>query len=315
MHHCLTIQEIIGIICSHLAPIVPSPVRRLSRQPEMKDLAAVARTCSAFQGPALDFMWRYSTLLNLLRSMPSDLWVVDEVREVSGEIKRYLDSLRPIHIADWDRVVSYARRIQHISSSDEDCNLSKIFSMISACFPLELFPDLRGLQWYHSGPQFQYIRLFLASSITSISFNATCAPALSLLSKLGQDHPMLKDVSIKSGEIKAVSAFSRHSTIPSSPKLRLAVSENGDMTRLFERVSRSSLTDLCLYQGSGPSDVLPGHSLRPFLSFTNLLSISLTLPVEIDLDNATISDLPPVALRSNVFNLLRGSVRVLQISR
>ncbi|KAJ7454327.1 hypothetical protein B0H11DRAFT_1819984 [Mycena galericulata] len=374
MHHCLTIQEIIGIICSHLAPIVPSPVRRSSRQPEMKDLACLARTCRAFQDPALDFLWRYSTFLNLLRCMGTDLWTVDEVTEWSGKIKCCLDSLRPIHIADWDRVVAYARRIHHISSSDNDCDLSKIFPMISICFPLELFRNLRGLHWYHSGPQFQYIHLFLTSDVTSISFNANCVSAVSL-------HPILKDVSIGYEETTPVSAFVRSLTsieslsvasldqgalehlcrlptltsfsltnlipltssglLPFSPsadiqpfrvlqKLRLTVTKNGDMTLLFERcnqlplklldisiwlpattaethnlltslsmsISRSSLTDLSLYQGYSslvPSNFpifsIQGQSLRPLLSFSNLLSINLTLLVEIDLDNATISDL------------------------
>ncbi|KAJ7454299.1 hypothetical protein B0H11DRAFT_262345 [Mycena galericulata] len=385
MHHCLSIQEIIGIICCHLAPVVPWPVRRSSRQPEMKDLAAVARTCSAFEGPALDFLWRYSTLLNLLRCMASDLWAVDEDREVPGKIKCYLDSLRPIQITDWDRVLAYSRRIQHISSDDEDCDLSKVFPMISVCFPLELFPNLRGLHWYHSGPQFQYIHLFLTSNITSISFNAKCAPALSFLSKLGRDHPMLKDVSIGCGETTPVSAFVRSLTsiesvsvdsldqgalqylcqlptltslglmdlIPFSPTadiqpfpvlqdLRLAVSENRDMTCFFERckqlplkslnlsiwlpataaethnlftllstsISRSSLTDLFLYQGSNgldPSDVpifsIQGQSIRPLLGFANLRSITLILLIEADFDNATISDLARAWPRIEQFEL------------
>ncbi|KAJ7454325.1 hypothetical protein B0H11DRAFT_1875330 [Mycena galericulata] len=337
----------------------------------MKDLAAVARTCRAFQGPALDFLWRYSTLLNLLRCMPSDLWAVDEVREVLT-IKYYLDSLRPIHITDWHRVVVYARRIQHISSSDEDCDLSKIFPMISVCFPLQLFPNLRGLHWYHSGPQFQYIHLFLASSITSISFNAaTYGPAeYSFLSKLGQDYPMLKDMLIQSGEIQPISDSMRTLTSiesisvrsvdqeafqhlcrlptltslfltllsPSLPllpsadirlfpvlrKLSLGVYESGDMTCLLERcdqtpltslniymerstaaethnlftslstsVSHTSLTHLSLFQNirSQPDIPIRGQSLHPLLSFTNLLSITLIMLVEIDLDNATISDL------------------------
>ncbi|KAJ7513260.1 hypothetical protein B0H11DRAFT_1949219 [Mycena galericulata] len=275
--------------------------------------------------------------------MPSDLWVVDEVREVSGGIKCYLDSLRPVHITDWDRVLPYTRRIEHISSDDEDCDMSKIFPMISVCFPLHLFPNLRE-----------------------------CAPALSFLSKLGQDYPLLKDVSIESGaeETTPVSAFVRSLTTtqslsvgsldqgalqhlsrlptltsliltslsPSLPflpsagihpfpvlrKLTLGVYKSGDMTCLLERcdqtpltsldlcmecstaaethdlftslstsISHTSLTHLSLFQNTRSRPVIPirAQSLRPLFSFTNLLSITLKLPVEIDLDNTTISDL------------------------
>lgn len=50
----------------------------------MMDLAIVARTCVAFHSPALDYLWRSATLINLLRCLPSDLVVVEELAVRSG---------------------------------------------------------------------------------------------------------------------------------------------------------------------------------------------------------------------------------------
>jgi hypothetical protein len=50
-------------------------------QPSLQDLAVLARMCSTFHIPALDHLWRSSDLVNLLRCMPTDVWVVNEVEE------------------------------------------------------------------------------------------------------------------------------------------------------------------------------------------------------------------------------------------
>ncbi|KAJ7848436.1 hypothetical protein B0H13DRAFT_73789 [Mycena leptocephala] len=82
MHHCLRIQEIGGLWCSHLEESestialrsYSTIVGKLWKRPALNDLAVVARTCRAFHDPALDALWRSSALVNLLRSMPSDLY-------------------------------------------------------------------------------------------------------------------------------------------------------------------------------------------------------------------------------------------------
>jgi hypothetical protein len=84
MHHCLRVQELLVLIFSHLD--MRDHSNSLSyvysdREHTLQDLAVLARTCSTFREPALDRLWMSSALLNLIRCMPGDLWLVDEVGE------------------------------------------------------------------------------------------------------------------------------------------------------------------------------------------------------------------------------------------
>lgn len=66
MHRCLQIYEILHIISSHLIQL------KLEAS-----LAALARTCKAIEGPALDCLWHdQETIYNILSCMPRDLFDV-----------------------------------------------------------------------------------------------------------------------------------------------------------------------------------------------------------------------------------------------
>lgn len=70
MHRCLTIPEMVQMVCSHLEP----------DEGDSPSLATLARTSSVFHGPALDRLWSYqNTIGNLLRCMPPDLFAFDSV--------------------------------------------------------------------------------------------------------------------------------------------------------------------------------------------------------------------------------------------
>ncbi|KAJ7204232.1 hypothetical protein C8J57DRAFT_1407356, partial [Mycena rebaudengoi] len=186
MHHCLRIQEIVGLWCSHLEESSTISLEAYStiageswKRPALKDLAVVARTCRAFHGPALDALWRSTALVNLLRCMPSDLsW------NVTCDM-------------DWDRVLIYAPRVHHLFSNSYDCDLSKVLP-VSACLPPRLFPHLQRLHWGHSDNDFRYIHLFLGPGITELSFTTVAIRS------------NLSAVSV--AEIKAVSVFLRSLT-------------------------------------------------------------------------------------------------------
>ncbi|KAJ7455840.1 hypothetical protein FB451DRAFT_1143740 [Mycena latifolia] len=225
MHHCLRIQEIVGLWCSHLEESSTISLRAYStivgkswKRPALKDLAVVARTCRAFHGPALDALWRSSALVNLLRCMPSDLYHCEE----SGpewNVKCDMKLLRPIEVEDWDRVLIYAPRIHHLFSNSNDCDLSKVLPAISAWLPPRLFPNLQRLHWGHSDNDFRYIHLFLGLGITELSFTASCAPAISFLTTAAPSYSALKTIAIRSNrsavsvaETKAVSVFLRSLT-------------------------------------------------------------------------------------------------------
>jgi len=62
IHQCLLVHELFGLVCEVLTQ------RRTT-------LASLARTCRAFEGPALDVLWRnIEGLRPLLCTMPSDLF-------------------------------------------------------------------------------------------------------------------------------------------------------------------------------------------------------------------------------------------------
>ncbi|KAJ7840654.1 hypothetical protein B0H13DRAFT_1565214, partial [Mycena leptocephala] len=66
----LQIAEIVRMIVSHLEPTA-----------DARELAALARTCMIFHGPALDSLWRHQrTIVNLIKCMPDDLWSVETIR-------------------------------------------------------------------------------------------------------------------------------------------------------------------------------------------------------------------------------------------
>jgi len=94
MHVCLSIREILAMICNELAPSddLNGEVHDLDA------LAMLARTSRTFSEPALDPLWNgLGSILPLLRCMPSDLWeeVIDE--DVKGDSmvvrKSFLESL------------------------------------------------------------------------------------------------------------------------------------------------------------------------------------------------------------------------------
>ncbi|KAJ7037991.1 hypothetical protein C8F04DRAFT_1090953 [Mycena alexandri] len=192
MHHCLKILEIVDAICVHLDP----PFNRVS---SFRDLAAVARTCTTFSGPALDHLWKSPPLDRLLtRCMPSDLW----------ELERELKPLRPIRARDWDRLRLYAPRVRILASHDDNWLSSDALQALSVSLPERLFQNLKTLNWEHLDDEFHYIRLFLSSTLTSLRFALTSFPAVSLLSTLASVCPRLTDVSIKSsGYTKEISEF------------------------------------------------------------------------------------------------------------
>ncbi|KAJ7729813.1 hypothetical protein B0H16DRAFT_225562 [Mycena metata] len=208
MHRCLSVQELLALIFSHLDPREDSGHRSYSwRQPALQDLAVVARTCGTFREPALDRLWRSSALVNLLRCMPADLWAIDT--EVPDGWKCSMRARRAIRPEDWNRVLACSPRIRDLGCNSWDCDLSGIFPVISVCLPDQLLPNLQTLYWCPADPIFHYIHLFLGPKITSLTFSGSSIPAISLLPTLALKCPTLKDVSISSGEKKAVSIFLR----------------------------------------------------------------------------------------------------------
>ncbi|KAJ7668771.1 hypothetical protein DFH06DRAFT_1182452 [Mycena polygramma] len=199
MHRCLQIAEIVDMVCSHLDPRSPGfqPISL-----PFRDLAAVARTCTIFRDPALDYLWCHAALGRLLtRCMPTDLWDVDTTEIHVFSKGRKVRLLRPIRTADWDRLRIYAPRVRRLSSGadfpmSEAFDLSKVFQALSVSLPHALFQNLQSLNWKHSEDEFHHIQLFLHPRLTKLSLVLSSDSASSLLSTLTSKCPRLNDVTI-----------------------------------------------------------------------------------------------------------------------
>ncbi|KAJ7658623.1 hypothetical protein DFH06DRAFT_1327197 [Mycena polygramma] len=194
MHDCLKIAELVDMICSQFD---------CSSEGDRRALATVARTCMTFRDPALDRLWWFTTLGQLLvYCMPSDLWAVDMSQRSGwdGDPVRTVRLLRPIFDSDWQRVRLYAPRIRKLASGEHSIHhrwdLDQIFPSLSLAFSESLLHNLQDLQWYHTQDDFHYIHIFLRPSLTKISFYLLSTADCSLLPRLGERCPQLVNIAI-----------------------------------------------------------------------------------------------------------------------
>ncbi|KAJ7657413.1 hypothetical protein DFH06DRAFT_1473348 [Mycena polygramma] len=168
MHPCLNIPETIDVIFGYLEQSSPaicwdSPTEAV--KPEL-DIAVVARTCKSFTSPALDHLWRSTTLSRFLaQCMPSDLCAVDSNGKMS--------LLRPIYASDWDRLRLHAPSVkQLIPDPLTSLGRHEIFPALSMSF-ICLLPNLQTLHWDpHDEVDFQYIHLFLPPTLIKMTADA-----------------------------------------------------------------------------------------------------------------------------------------------
>ncbi|KAJ7776188.1 hypothetical protein B0H16DRAFT_1712566 [Mycena metata] len=200
MHRCLRIQDVVEVIFSYLEPRLPSP----GVIPQTwEELARLARTCKDFHNPALDCLWRSATLGNLLRCLPPDLCVVDELSTGGLWGETYsLRFIRPIQSNDWERVKIYAPRVQKLYALTND-NLSAIFPTLSQCLPQALFCNLQSFVWWYPH-SFQYIQLFLGPHLTSLEIGTPIKTDsdLALFSTLAPKCPRLKNLRVASRKMQ-----------------------------------------------------------------------------------------------------------------
>ncbi|KAJ7772279.1 hypothetical protein B0H16DRAFT_1512947 [Mycena metata] len=152
MHPALEIREIVQSVFGH--------VGRPSSGYDLKTLAMLARTCTAFCDPALDLLWaEQHNLKALMGCFPGDLFLeVDLVAfrraappsHFARRIVQDLGIRRPITKEDWDRPLLYSHRVKalYLDNSIGTASAStSAFYDICLAFPgSHLFPNLRTLQ-------------------------------------------------------------------------------------------------------------------------------------------------------------------------
>ncbi|KAK7029910.1 hypothetical protein R3P38DRAFT_2932342, partial [Favolaschia claudopus] len=114
-------------------------------------LAALARTCTTFRDPALNFLWRQQfTLINVLKCLPLHLWEISESGTEAHRWSRRVFRLKgPTQPADWEIPLSYALRIRQLSLQPEQLEMcASVSESMSSKLPPSrdfLFPNLTSI--------------------------------------------------------------------------------------------------------------------------------------------------------------------------
>ncbi|KAJ7052020.1 hypothetical protein C8F01DRAFT_1376384 [Mycena amicta] len=181
MHRCLQIPEILLQVVAHY------------RLHDRSTLAALARTCRLFEGPAADRLWRDpgpGILQYIFGCFPADLF---ETVTDSGKLKLRL--LRPVLLGDWERPRRYCDRVRVFAFGDnyrkdpfqEEEALSLLLIWLPDGF---LFPKLENLVlqliFADTRLSLMLFRRLLSPRLKSIDFETPTPPVLSILPAITQ---------------------------------------------------------------------------------------------------------------------------------
>ncbi|KAJ6583415.1 hypothetical protein DFH09DRAFT_1308930 [Mycena vulgaris] len=121
-------------------------------------------TCRKFCDPALDLLWENQyDFICLLKSLPSHIW---EISEGSFKI------LSPVGPGDWDRVLTYSKRIRNFWPEEERrrCRLdaSVLLSLVNSLPPGALIPNLCSLSCQSWSTLFPHLSRLVGKYVTKI---------------------------------------------------------------------------------------------------------------------------------------------------
>ncbi|KAJ7442781.1 hypothetical protein B0H11DRAFT_2093438 [Mycena galericulata] len=218
MHRALRIPEIVSMISRELVSF-PERAFHHNNSDTAQTLAAVARTCKAFQDPALDLLWApQNTVMKILDCMPGDIWEeTDEGDTAELEVRLK----RPVLPSDWERPLFYSRRVKFFTFDAHTFPAgSEFYETLGMCWPGGyFFPNIEGVEWDSSDPaMFPHVRLVVGPRLTSLTLGLCQSTAhLSLLPTLATQCPLLEDVIIYcakdlTGRLESVSRFVTAST-------------------------------------------------------------------------------------------------------
>ncbi|CCL99185.1 uncharacterized protein FIBRA_01200 [Fibroporia radiculosa] len=206
MHRALLIAELVNMIMGNLCDD--------DNDIYYADIGALAQTCWAFSGPALDILWHTQPgIANLVKYMPDDLWEESGVTYQNVLPEKSLTFRRAILPGDWTRFHVYARRIRRLKPESSNCtghdNLytpvvvlaNHVYRALSASRPPSiLFPNIRELTACRRAcaPScFDYSIMFLGPSVTKVKLSSSIADSTlnALLGSLPRLCPRLQCLS------------------------------------------------------------------------------------------------------------------------
>ncbi|KAJ7263804.1 hypothetical protein C8J57DRAFT_1626190 [Mycena rebaudengoi] len=138
MHPALQIAEIVELIC--IESVDPDDDR------DLNTLYALARTASTFTHSALNGLWKFqTTLINILKCLPADLWDVERGLLHEGSS---FHLLCPVKQTDLERLLFHSARVKSLDFAEQAVTpgISGLLDQIQPFLPQGfLFPKLRSL--------------------------------------------------------------------------------------------------------------------------------------------------------------------------
>ncbi|KAF7366194.1 hypothetical protein MVEN_00496500 [Mycena venus] len=163
MHRCWDVAELTQTIFQELDSVhyEPSTGRRITKDGTLYRLAL---TCRKFCDPALDMLWEnLYDFIYLLKCLPPHIW---EISERSFRIRS------PVGPGDWNRVLTYSKRIRDFSAEDHDlrCRLdaSVLQSLVNSLPTGALIPNLRSLSCQSWSILFPHLSRLVGEHVTKI---------------------------------------------------------------------------------------------------------------------------------------------------
>ncbi|KIK98960.1 hypothetical protein PAXRUDRAFT_823302 [Paxillus rubicundulus Ve08.2h10] len=201
MHNALHIQEILSNVFNRVC----TDRGGFEWQPNLNpSLAALARTCRAFQEPALDALWfQLDDLTPLLKCLTKDVWTLFATVQTSQCRTEVIGIRRALSESEWGILQSYTRRIRVIASINSPTGQLAETTMQALCYPpmvSPLFPNLYRLKWNDFRPEtLPFIRQLAGPKVTNLIIGdlTSLGPAeLSILGSLRHLCPHVKEVQI-----------------------------------------------------------------------------------------------------------------------
>ncbi|KAJ7184806.1 hypothetical protein C8R46DRAFT_466922 [Mycena filopes] len=198
MERTLRIPEVLCVVFEYF-----DPSDFASGKTSATTLAALARTCKAFQDPALDVLWRFQVdLVPALRLFPEDLW--DRRSQGNSNVLKFVALRRPLNPADWKAPLAYWPRIKtfRISSFDlSTVSLEVCESLRFRCPNRVLFPNVREVSWeasWYNRLSTPVLSILLSGRLQRIRIGGAESPPLfSLIYSLGSGAPDLTHVDLR----------------------------------------------------------------------------------------------------------------------
>ncbi|KAK6984448.1 hypothetical protein R3P38DRAFT_2575817 [Favolaschia claudopus] len=180
MHRCWDVPELTRLIVESIDDHDPD-TNRWQSQLQHITLARLALTCQKISGTSLDVLWEeHYGYVNLLKALPAEKYRISD---------NILTIIEP-ELEDWDRVLSYSRRIKTFSDVDyrEGCpvpDMSVLESMTRSLPAGALLPHVRYLFCSSSSPLFSLLPSLIGTRVSSIMIELTsCSWRFSVVQEL-----------------------------------------------------------------------------------------------------------------------------------